>query len=472
MRDSGPAHDRGKRVLRAWSCALSFGLASAWLVPSPVAAHGIAPRALGPLQRDAEGIHLVRLTRGLAMRSDGGFRYFCPSHWDGSESVPVTSSPGGAVVLALPSALFLVGPDGDSAPYPETGLGNVVALASADDGAYALAVNGERYELRRLLRDKSELLWSAAQRDGLFTALAAGEGTLLLLGLESGVLHQLTLRSDGSELSRAQADVGADALTVEAHVAGGTGYTIVTSESGDRIELGRIVDNRWLSLAQAVGNLSGPVAASDGKLFVALDGALASFDEEKVVPTRGTAFVTDVAVADGVLYASVREGLRVLAGGTLGDLVFAFQDLRGPRSDTLAPPERATCEGAWQHLQVDLVAAGLLGVDGARDAGAPSVLDAAATVDARVPVVEDASGDLGPTTHGDAGTALVDAAAQPAPPAARSADGCSAGAWPSREAAHASTRAREGVRPTRFGSAWCALAACLLVLRRRRPRAL
>lgn len=438
----------------AWLCAVL--LAGAGLTPSSAAAHGIAPRALAPLQQDASGVHLVSLTRGLALRSDGGFRYFCPPHWDGSESVPVTSLPIGPALLALPSGLFLVGPQGDSTPYPETSLGNVVALASANDGAYALALNGEHYELRRLLRDKSELLWSAPQQQGLFTALAAGRGALLLLGLRSGVLHQLTLDSDGRELSRAQADVGADALAVEAHVAGGTSYAIVASESGDRIELGRIVDNRWLSLAQAVGNLSGPVAASDGKLFVALDGALASFDDERVVAKPGTPFVTDVVAADGKLYASVREGLRVLADGALGDVVFAFEDLQGPRSDTLTPAERTACEGAWQHLQVDLVAAGLLGVDGPRDAGARSIVDAATSVDAHVPAVEDASRGLASTPRDDVETFARDAAAQPAPTTARPSDGCSAGARPGRTS------------PPLLSIVGCALAACLLLLRRRR----
>ncbi|MEY4512497.1 MAG: hypothetical protein RLZZ450_4619 [Pseudomonadota bacterium] len=442
------------RAELAWLGAALLALYSAWLAPSSAAAHGIAPRALAPLQQAADGVRLVRLTRGLAWRADDGFRYFCPAHWDGSENVPVSSMAEDLAVLALPNGLFLLGPDGSSTPYPEPNLGNVVALASAANGAYALALRGDRYELRRLARDKSELLWSSAQSEGLFTALGAGESVLVLMGLRAGVLTQLTLRSDGSELARVQAEVGADSLSVEAAVAGTTAYAIVSSESGDRIELGRIADNRWRSLAQAVGNLSGPVADTDGKLFVAVDGALASFEGEQVVAKPATAFVTAVASANGRLYASVREGLRVLSGGALDDLVFAFEELAGPRTDLLAPPDRTACESAWQHLQVDLVAAGLLGVEASRDAGSAGRVDAATTVDAVAPGVDGGSVAVPPATHRDAGNALADADAQPA--TARASNGCSAHA--------SSVRAR----PALTNAAWCALVGLLVLGRRRR----
>jgi hypothetical protein len=441
---------------RSLLAAAVLALGSAWLRPSLAAAHGIAPRALAPLLHDADGLlRLVQLSRGLAWRSADGFHYFCPSHFDGSESLPVAALPGGSAALALPSGLFLIGLDGSTTPYPEADLGSVLALASSDDASYALLLRGDRYELRRLALEESQLLWSGAQTDGVFTALGASDDTLVLFGVDAGVLSQLTLDSGGKELSRGKADVGADTLSVEAHVAGATPYAIVQSESGDRIELGRIAGDHWLSLAQAVGNLSGPVVAPDGKLFIAVDGALASFDDEKVAIESDTEFVTAVAVADGKLYASVRDGLRELSAHTLGDMVFSFETLRAPIITTLSPTERTACDGAWQHLQVDLVAAGLLGVDTPLDGGVATPGDAASARDARAPAAVDASVHVA-----DAGSTPAHTTSVSSPASGHGSHGCSA---------HPSAglpRANGERASTTFVAS--ALATLALLLRRRR----
>lgn len=423
---------QGGQPLSAPRALAGLALLSAWLAPSSAAAHGLAPRALAPLLQDDRGVGLVRLTRGLARRSDSGFSYFCPSHWDGYESAPVTSLPAPTesapaarsstgAVLALPSGLVVLGADGSSTPYPEPDLGSIVALASSQSAAYALAVREARYELRRLAPAQSQLVWSAPESEGDWLALGAGERSLLLLGLDGGRLTQLELGTSGDELSRGHADVGVDTLSVEAVIAGDTSYALVRSESGDRLELGRIVADRWLALVQAVGNLSGPVETGDGKRLLARDGALVSLDGEPLGAPSDSEFVAAVASVDGKVYASVRDGLRVLTGAQLGALVFDFATLHGPETGGLSPPEKTTCENAWQHLQVDLVAAGLIGVETALDAGVTSSVDAGA-----VPPVSDAStfasaaandAAARPSTRPDAAT--------PAPPAAaHRADGC------------------------------------------------
>ena len=339
------------------------------LSSAPLArAHGIVPRAATPLSQDATGIALVQLTRGLALRAEAGFRYYCPAGWDGSENAPAAFLPGGPAVVALQSGLVLVAADGTATPYPERNLGSTVALASASSGAYALSLKDARYELRRLASDHSELLWSDAQTEGKWNALAASEQTLVLFRLGVDRLSQLLLSTSGVAQDKTSAAVPSDTVSLTPQLIGATPYAIVQSDSGDRIELGRIAQGQWVSLARATGNLGGPILTTDGALMVAVDGVLSLLSDDKLGAALESEFVTGLASFDGHGYAAVRSGLRALTGTQLGAQVFDFGTLAGPLYTGLTPPERTSCLASWQHLQVDLVAAGLVRLD-APDAG-------------------------------------------------------------------------------------------------------
>lgn len=447
---------------RAKVGALVACLASTLLGVPSVSAHGAVPRASAPLASGASGVALVQLTRGLAVRAADGFRYYCPAHWDDNENDLAAPLAPGAALLALASGLYLVSADGSVTNYPEPDLGITVALASTSTAAYALSLRASTYEVRRISADHSDLLWSAPQSAGDWLTLGASDQSLLLLGLDRGKLSQLALSSTGSELGRATAAVGMDALTVQAQLVGSTPYVIVQYESGDRIELGRIASGQWSSLARATGNLAGPIQTSDGKLLVAIDGALASFDDEHVTPVGGSDFVTGLARFGDDSYASVRQGLALITAGRPAAVVFDFATLAEPLYSALSPAERTACVTSWQHLQVDLVASGFTGLDPTRDAGAQ--LDGAAGPASATPDASPPPPHVGAAgSDADAGAASASAdphAAHDAAIAAGEPAGSGGGGGCTVGAAHS---------PARDGALACALLALGALRRGRRP---
>lgn len=353
------------------ACTLSAG---------QVQAHGLPPRALSPLSAAGSSLQLVQLTRGLALRTGRDFHYFCPSLWDGNENAPAAYIPNGPAVLALATGLITIAPDGASAPYPESELGTIIALAASETALYALALHGEQYELRSIGATRSQLLWSADQSAGDWLTLSAGASALQLLGLTNGTLTQLELDSAGAPRQTQHAVVPVGTLSAQAQIAGTTLYVILQFESGDHIELGRVVGDSWVRVCQATSTLAGPIDTEDGQRLIGVDGELATFEGEQLAVIDDAAEVTGLWRFAGASYASVKAGLRVLGASQPRESVFEIGLLLPPTT------ESSVCAASWGHLQVDLVAAGLIDVS-QPDAGPPVVApDAAVPTNAGVAV--------------------------------------------------------------------------------------
>jgi hypothetical protein len=370
------------------------------LLPSLAYAHGLPPRALAPLLADDAGVQLVRLSSGLAQRRADGFAYVCPASWGADEAAPSAAYDAMWAAIATQRGLYWIGAEG-SPQASELELGGLpVALADVASAVYVLvALEGSGWAVTRTTRASSAPVWRADRGQSAETSwlsLSADDEQILLAGTREGVLDQLLLAHDGSVVDQTSQPFTSPVLSIDAHLTSEGPYLAIATDDG-QWTLARFAPSFHV-LATAQASLVGPVASASGELLVAVDGVLFALRAGTL-----TALDTDAAVAAlsqfrGESYASVRAGLCTIDRAGCGARVFDFSALHAPDLTLLAPDARGVCLAEWQHLQVDLSAAGLLPLE--RDAGIVQ-LDAG-TKPTREP--SDASLDAGRRSGTDAAT--------------------------------------------------------------------
>src|SRR6476619_7554487 len=76
-------------------------------------AHGLVPAPQSIIASDAKGVRAVRLTEGLALRTDDGFQYVCPAAWGGEYAFTLAAAlPDGKIVVGTGSGDSVRGDDG------------------------------------------------------------------------------------------------------------------------------------------------------------------------------------------------------------------------------------------------------------------------------------------------------------------------------------------------------------------------
>ena len=363
---------------------LSLMLAA--LAPAGVTrAHGDPPQALSIVAIDQDGVSAVRLNEGLGLRDAGGFRYLCPALWGADIVTPALAIPAGPIVVGADSGLFLVDHEGRVERHPDPNAAAATAtLTESDDGLFALQ-SGDVYRVLKVEADRVQVLWSGTER---WYDLAAGEGFLQLVRLESNQLHTLRLSPAGEVLLEQSAPAPEGTRSVLARVAGSRAY-IVAYAATLAAQLGRIEDGAFVAVDSAQ-LLVGPIEVDEGKLLVAHDQQLFSFDDERAEPRAEPRPIACLRRNFGFGYACSSGGLHAVDASGLTGSLFELDQLREPDLSSVPEALREACMLQWQRYQIDLISIGLqppgqsdggLAMAGEGGAGTPAP-DAGAGVDA------------------------------------------------------------------------------------------
>jgi hypothetical protein len=322
--------------------------------PSSANAHGSVPPVLAVAEQDDSGPLVLRLGHGLAQRRGTDWRFICSTHFQGESQDPAHALPGGGTAIGTPRGLWVLQRDGTLAPHPDPAAEvDVVAFGSSEAGLFALRSHGDLYDVAQVDADRVRVIFTETR---YWSDLAVGEGFLQLVRYEGQTIDTLTLSLQGQVLAEERAMVGRgeSPYAVYARPAGDMPY-VVTGYVGAAYELGRVEQGMWRVLQQAGGNLAGPLQTVDGARYVALEGALARFDAETLVPLGdASSFVVALGRLGTRSYACTTDGVRDLGRDGLGPQRFAFTQLLPPDLSDLAGEQRADCTLEWQGFLLEL----------------------------------------------------------------------------------------------------------------------
>jgi hypothetical protein len=359
--------------------------------------------------QDDSGPLALRLGQGMALRQGSEWRFICPTRFHGEAQDPADALPGGGVAIGTTGGLWIMRRDGMLAPHPDPGAAGseIVALASSEAGLFGLRSRTDLYDVVQIDAERVRVLFTDTR---YWNDVAIGDGSLWLLRFEGAALETLTLSFDGQMLAHTQASLPATPQVAFLRPVADLPYVVLGFMDG-AYELGRIEQGAWRIVQDARGNLGGPLQTADGQRFIAVEGALASFDAESLMPRGDTSsFVVGLRRLGSRSYACTTDGVRDVGSEGLGAQRFRFAELMPPQLGDLPDDQRANCNLEWQHLLLDLRSQQIPVFDPTKTSGAAG---------ASAPIV--AAGGAG---VGGAPTAGV--AAPPHPPAPTSSAGCSA----------------------------------------------
>jgi hypothetical protein len=373
--------------------------------------HGLVPAPQSILASDANGVRAVRLTEGLALRTERGFEYVCPAAWGGEYAFTLAGAlPDGRIAVATGAGLAILAEDGTFAEStdPLAG-GRVLALAQTAQALYALYQRVTMTALVAFGKTESHVVYDETPG---WTDVVASDDAVLLVRLDGTWIQELRLSSGaGGEdvVSWKQADAPEGTAAVFARLAGSASYVVATVNGGLALELGRIENNAFHVLQTAGAGVAGPLETEDGHRFVAIDGALARFDGDRVAKLDENASVTCLGRNGPRSYACTRSEIRALDADGLGEVLFDVTRLQDPDLGSVPEPLRSECGAQWDHFRFDLVASGveLAGADARADTDASTPSDAG--MSAREAGRSHMQGKPASASH-DSGCAVVTAA--------------------------------------------------------------
>lgn len=373
-----------------------------FLVPlswhSNAAAHGAPPGVLSIVDQDDSGPLVLRLGTGMAERRNMQWRFICPTRFQGEAQDPADALPGGGVAIATNHGLRVMRRDGTLVPHPDPMVAEswFVALTRSDAGLFGLRSREDLYDVVRIEAESARVVFTDTRH---WSDIAVGDGYLLLVRYEGPALEAMTLSLDGQVLTQAKAMLPETPVAAYTRPVADMPYLVV-GFVGAAYELGRIEGGTWRVLQKAGGHLAGPVQTTDGKRFIAIEGAIASFDSETVVPGGDTSsFVVGLRQFGSRTYACVTEGVRDVGNQGLGAQLFALPELYPPDLSNLSDSERANCSLEWQHLLGDLRA---MNIEVANPTRTPANTGAAGNAGAVAPALAGSAGMAGVIVGGNA----------------------------------------------------------------------
>jgi hypothetical protein len=322
-------------------------------LPADAAAHGQAPAVLSVADQDDAGPLALRLGQGMALRQGLAWHFICPTRFQGEAQDPADALPGGGVAIGTAGGLWIMRRDGALAPHPDPGAAGsrIVALTSSEAGLFGLRSRTDLYDVVQIDADRVRVLFTDTRA---WSDIGIADGYLVLVRYEGAALETLALSLEGQMLAQAQAPLPATPVAAFARPIADLPY-IVVGFVGAAYELGRIEQGAWRILQEAGGNLAGPLQTADGKRFIAVEGALASFDAETVTPSSDpSSFVIGLRRLGSRSYACTTDGVRDVGSEGLGAQRFTFAELLPPQLDDLQGDQRMSCNLEWQHLLLDL----------------------------------------------------------------------------------------------------------------------
>jgi hypothetical protein len=367
-------------------------------------AHG-ATVALALVAEDAQGARAVRVTGGLALRVDDQWHFVCPALFGDTNSPAAGSLADGPIIVAASAGLFLLAADGSVSPHPDPlakGTGRAVVATSA--GLFVLQQRDSMTELLSVQADRASVFWRDARA---WEDVAATAKQFQLVRLAGDQIEQVLLSSQGDILATETAPAPATTALVFARLAGDVPYIVAATQGGTVLELGRIAQGKWVSLQTGRSNLAGPIVTAKGQSFVAVEGALARFENEQLTPLSTMEFVNCLREDRDHAYACTHGGLRELGAAGLGTSLFELSMLRPPLVGAVPASATASCDAQWQHLQFDLLAAGILVAPGTESDAGPGA-DAGPSADGgALPGVDRDAGKKNPRGRASKGCAVT-----------------------------------------------------------------
>jgi hypothetical protein len=303
-------------------------------------AHGPPAAALGVASWDDVGPVHVALSEGLAVRTDAGFRYVCPTRWGGSPLGPFAG--GSPARLFLPGADDLYGVDAagqvDPLGDPAHGVAGLLDL-EATWGIWIVEGGREIASLDPGLSVLDPIPWSGI--------LGRADGADVVAGPEGVLVHR---RIDAAGAPVGSVPGFALVGTSPQLVGGPDERWVVDRASGyvgvHALETGALVGTGAISSA-------GPVRLGEA-VYVAFDGLLWAVGEG--APTR-TAEQAPITCLDGDGargWACSRDLYALAPDGTLGAAVVALDRLEPPDVADLAESPAVSCWGEWRTFALDL----------------------------------------------------------------------------------------------------------------------
>jgi hypothetical protein len=337
-------------------------LALALFLAARASAHGPPPAASALLAVEGEEATLVGLSRGLAHRTEDGFRFVCPETWGGDATAPAAGIPDGPALVAS-EKLFIVEPDGRVSLHPKQ-VGEGVALASNGEALFGLFLHEGQHELWRITESTSDLVRKLEEP---FAALAAADSELSLLSWAGSALVLQTLSVSGELGERVTWSAPSAVAHAELRLTSDQRNVAIWGSAAPWVTLGHVTAQGYEQLAEGRSDIFGPVALAGG-VFVARDGAFEALPEGAAQAGRSD-YLTCLGSYAGLSYACAHGDLMRVDAAGIGAPLFELSALRAPNYVGLPEGARADCNARWLDLQAH--AATVAQANTAADAGAP-----------------------------------------------------------------------------------------------------
>lgn len=354
-------------VRRGCACGLAL-IGASFILPAAVAAHGGASAIVRVAALDDQRAPwLLQLDKGLALRTEDGWRFVCPDEVEASTILHAISADAHTAWVVTLRGLYRLSQDGAVMRVDNTCRGYPLELVRHQERAYLLAQDTAQGEhiICALEEDGARELYASQ----IPIADLASDGERLWLTRQyaaadsSGI--ELAALSDDEPGAWQSYSLSEAPRAVRLFAAGGELYATLIGNG--RHALVRLVEQRavhWLDSATAikgpVDTEEGPFALADGGLF-----ALVPFAERVETPLE----VDGLDGAEGRGFAFSRGALYDLP--MAGDAIVTLDDLAPPVSLSSA------CEVQWQGFLrglhgADHAALALAQSADAEPAGAPA----------------------------------------------------------------------------------------------------
>lgn len=334
--------------------AIALGFATSISCPPRALAHGPPPAAVAVVDDDADGPKFIRLSGGFARRVDEGYQFVCHAAWGDVLALPAAKIPDGPIAIAAGNGIYLVDEAGVATQHPDIAARMPVTdFAQLEGKLYALRSSAGSTQVLDVDATHVRMIFS---EPGTWSAIATTSNAIALQRFTAARVEQLRISPEGTELGRESATPPGDVIAITARATSDEFYSILATPMGR--ELGQIQAGNWQSLSTAIAAIAGPVQASDGEAFVAVDMSLARWPNLDDI-VAGAAQVTCLGRSSDRAYACVRGGLVALSGAGLGASIFELSSITPPDLAKVPELQRELCDSQWEHFRFDLLALGV-----------------------------------------------------------------------------------------------------------------
>lgn len=323
-------------------------LITCWGLTAPTAlAHGPGGAALGVLALDDAGAPAaIRLTTGIAVHTDGTWRFLCPSLWGAIEIPPAASTGRFPVWILGQEQTWLLHADGELTPAnTDITARNIITLVSHPEAVFVLRNDGTLWRLEpdgtaRNLADVSGYSHLTATRDAVVLVRKLADTQAIELAsfsLEGAPLTTLTLPNP-------------DDATPLVRSAGGELFLSRVASLSFVLERVEMDGSLRETIASSDKPILGPAMDGDVPLFASLS-QLQSFSDGASTVLETARLAACVGELDTLDYACVLPHLyRISQAGMETEPVFSIETIFPPDLTGMEDALAEECRIEWLHF--------------------------------------------------------------------------------------------------------------------------